>query len=133
MNMHNLAMTLRDDITTLEAAFKGGGHSYFYAVDLDLAATLEVGDLVVVETGTGFAVVKVAEVHDAPKIELDGHALKWVASKVDVGRLAENKRHMDNLTRRLKQHRREAMRDQALKALGVPDAATLIKELKEDA
>lgn len=91
----NIAAILRNDTRTIGVNFfmdKGGvvgpdAREYTYITDIVVA----VGDLVVVETGGAFKVVKVSRVDDDLNIEPNSDIeYKWVVSKVEIGKYEEN-------------------------------------------
>lgn len=99
------------------------GKQYSYKSKID---GLKFGDLVVVETTSGFKVVTVVEVTDAldlnPAIE---H--KWVVSKVDVDAYNQIKAQEAELVKELRRQKRANVRNQLLVGVNTDELNRILK------
>lgn len=84
-DLQHLIALLQKGYTTISVRFDAGGQLYTYKTPKSIADTLAKDDLVVVPTRNIFQVVKVAEVHAEPQIDVHKPlALKWIVQKVDT-------------------------------------------------
>ena len=82
MNTTNLILSQNESFKFVSVSFMDGQtKTYTYKTTLDLA----VDDLVVVESPTGFKIVKVVSVLEFHEVNFDVHyEYKWVVSRVDL-------------------------------------------------
>jgi hypothetical protein len=71
------------DVTTVSAVHGPDSKAYTYLVTKPLASNLRINDLAVVNNSQGWSIVKVMNVHKAPRIEA-GIKYAWISCRIPV-------------------------------------------------
>ena len=136
MNLTNVAALLRDDTTTvvvrhLNDTRVDGSAEYTYKALKSLAATLKIGDQVLVKNTKGVSIAEVHVVHDEPQIDLESKGSKainfrWAFQRVDAETAERLEEEDRQIVDRLKSRQVQNTRDQAMAMLGITDASEVL-------
>ena len=127
----NIAAIVRKDTKTVVVSF-GGPKNYVYVTNLEL----QVGDVVVVKSTSGFSTATVTEVHDDLQIEPDSDTKYiWVVAKVDFttydATQLENATIEAQVSKAYQGNLRRTYRQQVLSGLSSEDLLSLPPSVKD--
>lgn len=133
MNFNHLITLLQKGYTTVQVSFNEGKHvdgdqQYIYKISEKLVPAVDDRVVVPVASG-GFKVATIRVVDPEPQIDIKApYALKWVASKVDMGPYNEQIAKEEQAVQMLQQGERKKAQEEAMEALlaSVPNRAELL-------
>lgn len=123
MRMENVALTLDENLTSIEVMYQEGSKEYTFVCTKELANSISVGDLVLARDSYGVKVVQVLEVHEEVTIDLEAKwSYRWAFQKVETDIVDALEKRNKFLASELNKKKKQGVKKQALQALGFNDA-----------
>ena len=121
MKERSVAALLVKGMKTVDVRFKNNNHEYgsgrvYTYLTLD---EYEVGDFAVVDVhDDGLKVVKIVEVHDVPKVEVNGpYGYQWIVQKLDTSAYEDMNKRMNAFTDDLQRLNQQVIVKQVVECL----------------